>query len=333
MAAAGRLLKSGFTAALAALALAHAASPAQSQSMSRTQSWPQRAVKFILPLGPGSGVDISARLLADKLSTAWRQSVVIENRPGGDAFIAISAFASANDDHVLLMSPTSSFTAHPWLHRKLPYRPEHLVPIARISNTVVAVAVPSTLPVKSVSELFAMARAQPGKLNFASITGMFDFLFAGFLKKFNLDIAKVPYRDTVQAANDLAEGRIQLMLAAIAIMRPFVQSGRVKLLAVTAHERTAIAPNVPTTLEEGFPDLAIDGLTGLFGPRKMPAPVRERIAADVRTALGEPEVRSRLHALALVVNPGSPAELADAIAKQRAQVADTGRLLGITPAR
>jgi tripartite-type tricarboxylate transporter receptor subunit TctC len=231
------------------------------------------------------------------------------------------------------MSPTSSFTAHPWLHRKLPYRPDHLVPIARISNTVVAVAVPSTLPVKSVSELFAMARAQPGKLNFASITGMFDFLFAGFLKKFDLDIAKVPYRDTVQAANDLAEGRIQLMLAAIAILRPYVQSGRIKILAVTAHARTAVAPDIPTTLEEGFPDLAIDGLTGLFGTRRMSAQARERVAADVRAALGDPAILSRLLALALVVNPGGPAELADAIAKQRAQVAAMGRVLGIKPAQ
>ena len=104
---------------------------------SAARNWPQRPVRLILPLGPGSGVDIGARLIADKLSAKWGQPVVVENRPGGDGFVAISAFVGANDDHVLLMSPTSSFTAHPYLHDKLPYDPRDLAPIARISDTVV----------------------------------------------------------------------------------------------------------------------------------------------------------------------------------------------------
>lgn len=162
------------------------------------QSWPQWPVKFLLPLGPGAGVDINARLFADRLAAIWDKPVVVENRPGGDGMIAISAFLGAHDDHVFLFSPSSAFMAHPYLHDKLPYDPRDLSPIARISDTIVAVGVPEVLKVNSMAELITMARAQPGKLNSANVTGMLDFTFTGFLKSENLDIAKVPYRDVVQ---------------------------------------------------------------------------------------------------------------------------------------
>ena len=107
--------------------------------------WPTRPVKFILTLGAGSGSDIGARLLADRLSQRWGQPVVVENRPGGDGIVAINAFVRAHDDHVLLFTPTSSFTAHPFLHENLPYKPSDLVPITRVSNTIVAISVPTSL--------------------------------------------------------------------------------------------------------------------------------------------------------------------------------------------
>src|SRR5476651_255806 len=108
----------------------------------QAQSWPQRTVKFIVPLGPGSGVDIGARLFADRLSKKWGQSVVVENQPGGDGIVAITTFLNANDNHVLLMAPASSFTAHPYQHDKLPYNPNDMIPVARVSNTIVAYSVP-----------------------------------------------------------------------------------------------------------------------------------------------------------------------------------------------
>jgi tripartite-type tricarboxylate transporter receptor subunit TctC len=299
----------------------------------QAQTWPQRPVKFILPLGPGSGVDIGARLFADRLSARWGKPVVVENRPGGDGIVAMTAFLSAHDDHTLLVTPTSSFTAHPYLHDKLPYDPAELLPIARVSNTIVAVAVNEAMKVGSVADLFALARAEPGKLNWATITGMFDFLFAGFLKQADLNIARVPYRDPVLAANDLAEGRIQLMLSAIAIVRPQVQAGKIKMLAVTASKRAAMAPDVPTAAEAGFPELTIDGLTGVFGTREMPNEVRERLAADIRDVAADPLLVQRLTATGQVVNFGTAAEFSAEIDKQRAQVAATGRVLGVKPAQ
>src|ERR1043166_5822874 len=125
------------------------------------QHWPQRTVKFVVPLGPASGTDICARLFADRLSARWGQAVVVENRPGGDGMVAINAFLGAADDHVLLFAPTSSFTAHPFLYDKLSYDPRDFVPIARVSNTLIAMAVPVSLNVASMPELVALIRA-PG---------------------------------------------------------------------------------------------------------------------------------------------------------------------------
>src|SRR5262249_20427020 len=161
---------------------------------SMAQTWPQRPVKFIVTLGPGSGVDFGTRLLGDRLSKRWGQPVVIENRPGGDAVVAVTAVISANDDHVLLASPTSALTAHPYMLQQMPYQDSDLLPIARGWNTIIVIAVPTSMDVKTVRDLVAMTRANPGKLNWAGTTSAIDFLFAGFLKKNNLEMARVPYR-------------------------------------------------------------------------------------------------------------------------------------------
>ena len=295
------------------------------------QTWPQRPVKFIVPLGPGSGADIGARLLADRLPARWGKPVVIENRPGGDGIVAIAAFVNAHDDHVLLYAPASTFTAHPFLHDKLPYEPADLLPVARVSNTLVALVTPSAQKIGSVAELVALARAEPGKLNWATATGISDFLFAAFLKSAKLDMAKVPYRDTVHASTDLAEGRIQLYWGALAIVRPYVQSGKARLIAISNNIRAPDEPNVPTVAEAGFPELAFDGLVGLFGPRDMAEALRERIAADIKAVAADPMIASRLITTGQVVSPGRPAEFAASIDVQRATIAAIARDLGIRP--
>ena len=297
------------------------------------QTWPQRPVKMLLPLGPGSGADIGARLIAEKLSARWGQPVVVENRPGGDGFVAITAFTSARDDHTLLFGPASSFTAHPYLHAKLPYDPRDLTPVARVSATLITLGVPPSLNVKSLAELVAMVRAQPGKMNWATITGATDLVLAGFLKSEGLDMAKIPYRDPVQALNDVAEGRLHLYWAALAIVRGAVQAGRIKVLAITASQRAKVLPDTPIVAEAGFPGLTFDGLVGIYGTRDMPNVLREKIASDVRAALTDPVIVSRLEATGQVVVPGSAAEFAASIEKQRAGVAAVAKVLGITAAQ
>jgi tripartite-type tricarboxylate transporter receptor subunit TctC len=295
--------------------------------------WPTRSVKLIIPLGPGSGTDTIARLFADRLSTRWGKPVIIENRPGGDGIVAIQAFLSADDNHVLLFTATSVFTGHPYLHDKLPYDPRQLIPAARVADTPVVVAVPQTLNVSSMKELVEMARAHPNGLNAASITGLQDLIFNGFLKAESLQIAKVPYRDTVQAANDLAENRIQILMTSITIVRAQVQAGKIRIIALTNAKPQPVAPGVPTVSEAGFPSLTTDGLVGFFAPKASGEQVRERIAGDVKAiADADPAIRDRLAAMGQVLNPGAAAEFTAAIEDQKRRAAEVARLLGIKPA-
>ncbi len=294
-------------------------------------SWPQRTVRFILPLGPGSGSDIGARLFADRLTARWGQPVVIENRPGGDGFVAITAFLGAHDDHTLLFAPTSTFTAHSILHRKLPYDPHDLVPIARITNTLISISVPTSLKVSSLDQLVALARREPGRLNRASITGALDLVLSGFLKGSDLEVAKVPYRDPVQAVTDLAEGRIQIYTSALAIVQSQLQAGSIKALAMTNQTRAPTAPEIPTATQAGYPELAFDGLVGLFGPPNMAPELRERIAADMRAVAADPAIEPRLIQTGQILNPGGPAEFAAAIADQTSKLAAIAKALDIKP--
>jgi tripartite-type tricarboxylate transporter receptor subunit TctC len=245
--------------------------------------------------------------------------------------VAITAFLGAHDDHVLLVSPVSSFTAHPYFHDKLPYDPKDLIPIARISKTVIAVSVPTSLNVNSLKELEALARAKPGQLNWTTATGFTDFVFAGFLHTVGLTMAKVPYKNPVSAVNDLAEGRIQAYMPAYAIVRPQVLAGKVKVLAVTNHERAPALPDVPTAVEAGYPSLDFDGLVGLFGPPGIADDVRKRIADDIKTVASDPEIVQKMNATAQIVSPGNAAEFAESIAQQKAQVAAVAKLFGNKP--
>src|SRR5262245_4795960 len=208
--------------------------------------WPQRAVKLILPLGVGSAADIGARLIAKKLSTTWRQPIMVENRPGLDGLVAVEMFTEVRDDHTLLFSPASALTAHPYLHEELSYDQRDLTPIARVSATVVTVCVPTSLGVNSLAELVAMARAQPDKLNWATTTGAMDLIFAGFLESADLHMVKIRYRDTVQAVSDVAEGRLHVFQAGLPVVRAPAQAGQVKIIAISASARAAVLPEVPT---------------------------------------------------------------------------------------
>jgi tripartite-type tricarboxylate transporter receptor subunit TctC len=316
---------------MAGLALPATPGLAQTPAQAQAQAWPQRPVRFIVTLGAGSGVDIGARLLADRLPARWGKPVVVENRPGADGLIAIQAFVNAADDHTLLFTPTGSFTVHPLQYAKLPYVPEDLVPIARVSNTILAVGVPASLKIGTLAEFAKYARAESGKLNAAVVSGITEFTFDYFVKTAGLSIAKVPYRDIVQAATDLSEGRLQVMMSSYAILQPHVQGGRIKVLAVNGHQRASILPDIPTANESGFPALEVEGLVGLFGPRGISNELRQRIGADVAAVAADPTIAERLASSAQVANPGGPAELAAAIDLQRAQIATIAQALGPIP--
>jgi tripartite-type tricarboxylate transporter receptor subunit TctC len=298
------------------------------------QTWPQRPVRIVLTLGPGAGADIGARLFADRLGKRWGQPVVVENRPGADGVVAINAVITARDDHTLLWGPTANLAGHPYVLDKLPYDSKELVPVARVTSTVVVIGVPASLNVGSMKELMARVREQPGKMNWASVVAMTDIIIAGYLKGAGLDMARIPYKDTVSAVNDLGESRIQMYSAAYAIMRAQVQAGRIKLLAVQNRSRVA-GLDLPTVAEAGFPELTFDGLVGAMAARSsgMTDAARERIAADIKAVAADPVVAERLAATAQINNPGDGAEFAASMEEQAAQLAGFAKMLGIKPSR
>jgi tripartite-type tricarboxylate transporter receptor subunit TctC len=310
------------------IGLAIAAPYAQAQ----TQTWPQRPVRLVVPFGAGSATDLTARLFAERLSNRWAQPVLVENRPGADSIVAVNAFVANRDDHTLLYSAPGPITVNPVLYSKLPYDPAHdLAPISLGSEVFVAVAVPRSLEVKSLDELAARARAEPGKLNWVATPGVVYFMFAGFVKGAGLDIVQVPYKDFTQAINDLAEGRIQVTATSLAVVRPHVQAGKVVPLAVTSRARAHSAPDVPTAAEAGFPALSFGAFGGFFGWRDMPVPLRERIAADIRAAGQDPDVAAKLAAAGVGVRTSTPAEFAAAIEDERAKVAAIAQQVGTKP--
>jgi tripartite-type tricarboxylate transporter receptor subunit TctC len=299
----------------------------------RAQAYPTRTVHFILPYGPASATDMNARLFADRLAVRWGKPVVVENRPGGDGLVSIAAFIAANDDHTLLFAPSGVFAVHPYEHERLPYVAERdLLPIASISIVIVAVSTPAALKLGSLDELVALSRAQPGKLNAAAASGISDFLLFGFLKSEGLQVAKVPYRDIMQAPGDLAEGRIQILMTSLAVVQSLMQAGRLKVLAVTSRTRAPSASDVPTVSEAGFPALELESPMGLFGPRGMPREVREHIAADLK-AVFDPVISQRLEATGQIARLGGPAELAAAIEGQRRKLTAIAGVLGMKQAQ
>ncbi|HET7365755.1 MAG TPA: tripartite tricarboxylate transporter substrate binding protein [Burkholderiales bacterium] len=296
------------------------------------QSWPQKPVRLVLSLGPGSGADIGARLYADQLTKMWGHPVVVENRPGGDGVIAINAVIQAKDDHVLLWGPTANFVGHPYSLDKLPYDPKELVPVARVSGTVVTLGVPASMNVGSLKQLLEQAKQKPGWLNWTTAVTMTDIILQGFLKTQGIDAAQVRYKQPAEAVNDLINERIQLYSSAYAIVRAQAQGGRVKLLAVQARQRVP-GLDLPTVSELGFPGLNFEGLVGIIAARSsnLPNAARDRIAADIKTVSKDPLVAERLASTAQLNVPGDAAEFEASINEQVAQLAAAAKLLGIKP--
>ena len=300
-------------------------------SSAMAQSWPQRNVRFILPFGAGSATDVAARMIGERMSAKWGRPVIVENRAGGDGLIAINAFVTANDDHVLLYASSASFLAHPYTQDKLSYDLERdLAPIARLTDTVLSVAVPASSPNRTVADFVNAARAAPEKHNAAGAAGLPEFTLDAFLKSEKLDAKKVPYKDIVQAAPDLVEGRIQFLLSSVAIMRAHAEAGRVRILAIAARQRSPLFKDIPSVAEAGYPGLAVETTAGLYGPKGMPLELRKRVGADVITALSDPGIAAKISSTGQDIRPGGPEELAATLKQQVANTAAVAKILGMT---
>jgi tripartite-type tricarboxylate transporter receptor subunit TctC len=285
----------------------------------QAQDWPQRPIRFILPFGPGSAADISARVLGDNLSLRWGKPVVVENRPGADGLLAINAIVSAKDDHMLLISSTGSFLAHPYVHKKLDYDfNRDLAPIGRIADTLLVVGVPESLKASNLSEFVALARSQP-EINLAASPGLTEFAVDALLKGQNLKAVRVPYKELASAARDLSEGRIHFLLTSYAVVRPFVEAGKVKIIAAGTQQRSPITKDIPSITESGYPGLATATSTAVFASSQMAETLRKNIADDMVAALNEPQVREKIALTGQDVRPAGPDELAQILAVQSKQ--------------
>jgi tripartite-type tricarboxylate transporter receptor subunit TctC len=315
-----------FAIALIALLAAPLATPAQAQN------WPTRPVKFVVPFGPGAGADIGARLFAEKLSQKWGQAVVVENKPGGDSIIAIQTVLGANDDHVLLFGPSGNFTVHPFLYTKLSYNPADLIPIARASNTILAIGVKKDAPYNNLKEFTEAVRKAPNTFNSGLVQGITEFTFWGYQHHEKLEVTQVPYRDINQAPTDLSEGRIQVVMSSFATLRPQFTAGRVKLLAVNNKTRVELLKDLPTARESGYPSLEVEGLVGLFGIKGMSDALKDKIAADFKAvSTADGSIAERLRATAQVMNVAGPKEFAESIAEQHANVAAVAKAIDFKP--
>ena len=286
------------------------------------QQWPTRSVKIITPQPPGTGIDVSCRVFADKLSQRWGQPVVVENRPGADGAVGVGAFITANDDHSLLCSFGGPITILPYTTQtKLSYDPAaDLKPISMIVDFVQLFAVSSTMGVNTLDAFVKKVRSEPGKHNWASTQGLPLLIMSSFIRGANLEMAYVPYTALTPALQDLGQGRIQLYATTYASFLPLIQANQIRVLLTLNSQRAAQLPDVPTAAEAGLPHLTVVSFNGFFGGRAMPDALRDKIATDVQAVGKEADVAAKLENLGIAIRTSSPAEFSKMIAEQSATV-------------
>jgi len=196
--------------------------------------WPERGVKIITSFPAGTGADLSARLYAERLALRWGKPVIVENKPGADGILAVTAVIGARDNHTLLYTNGGPVTTNGFNHDKLPYDPvRDLIPISSGADVSIAISIPASLKIDSLADFIAFARAQPGKLNWGATMGALDYVVPSFLERAGLDLTHVSYREIAPALQDLAEGRIHLYVSALARQLGMVGSGNIKVIAIT----------------------------------------------------------------------------------------------------
>jgi tripartite-type tricarboxylate transporter receptor subunit TctC len=321
-------------AAAAVLMLAPTFTIVAALAQTSSQPWPQKTVRFVIPLPPGSGTDLAGRLVAERLSERWGQPVVVENRQGADGIPAVSSFLSARDNHTFLLSFAGIITFNALLHERLPYDPAtDLVPIAPVIDNFLGVSATALLKVNSLAELVQAARAQPGKLNWAATPGLPYYVLLALQKSAGINMVQVAYRDFAPAYQDLNQGRLHVAATGVPTLAPHHQAGTAKLLFVTNRDRSPQTPDVPTATEAGYGELTFEGTVGLYGWRDMSVSLKERIASDLNTITADPAFRARAIAVGTAPRSGTPAAFAAAIEEQRAKIAAIHQASGKSPAQ
>ncbi len=299
------------------------------------QEWPARPVKFIVSQAPGTSPDITARYLADRLSKIWNQSVVVENRPGGQNVPGAQAAArSAPDGYTFFYATTAAIVSNPYTFKSLPYDPaKDFAPVAMIAKSPMVIAVNPEVPAKSLGELIAQDKSQPGRLAAANEgTKTFSGLMSQMLNQITgMHLLQVPYNGVSPAIQDTIAGRTQVVLVSSAALLPFLKRGELRALAVSSGKRVRGLEDVPT-LAESYPGFEYVGWFALLAPAGTPAAIVQKANRDTDKVLTDPEVAQRLFDLGLVnEGAGTPESLGDFLRAERERWAKLVKEIGLQP--
>jgi len=261
------------------------------------QAWPSKPVRIVVAYPPGGGIDVMARQIAEKLTGAWGQPVVVENKPGANTILATDAVAkSPADGYTILMTTDATFSINPHLYAKLPYDAQRdFLPVTMLVLLQQLLVAHPSLPANTLQELIALAKQKPGTINYASYgSGSQPHLSGEMLKyKTGIDLVHVPYKGISLAVPAVMAGEVQLTFAGIATSMPQLKAGRIKALAIGGQKRSPLLPEVPTFAELGYPEVETHAWFGFFVPAGSPQEAVARIYADVKRILDEPEFRQK----------------------------------------
>jgi tripartite-type tricarboxylate transporter receptor subunit TctC len=299
---------------LAAIALASALLAGTAQA----QNYPTRNITVVLPFAAGSGTDTTTRVIAAEVGKALGQSLVIENKPGANGMLAATYVArAAPDGYTLMVSTNTAHSANPSLMKQLTYDPiKDFTPIARTGNLPFMLVVNPDVPAKTVQELTAYGKANPGKLTYASGSSASIVMGATYARRAGLDMLHVPYKSSPPALTDVIGGRVSMMFIDIPTGLPLVNSGKLRALAVTTRERSTLLPDLPSMTEAGVPDFDITSWQGWLGPANMPKDVVTRLNAEVRKVIENPEIKKQLADRGMDAFSGSPEQFAKFVDEQ-----------------
>ncbi|HWI13195.1 MAG TPA: tripartite tricarboxylate transporter substrate binding protein, partial [Burkholderiales bacterium] len=297
-------------------------------------AYPARPIRFIIPFPPGGNTDVLGRLLGIKLTETFGQQVVIDNRPGAGGTLGVEQGARATPDgYTIVMGTFGSVLVANSLYKKLPYDPQRdLAPVVLVSTPPGLLITNLSVPAKTVQELVAYARANPGRLNYASSgAGTWNHLFGElFNATANVKTVHVPYKGASPAVTDLIGGQVQMMFSPFPPALPQVRSGKLRALAVSTAKRSGLLPDIPTVSESGLPGYAAEGWFAVLAPARTPAAIINKLNAELNRALQLPDVKSSLASDGAEPAGGTPEELAHSIREGSAKWAKLIRDLGMT---
>lgn len=282
-------------------------------------AYPEKPINLIVPFPAGSGTDAVGRIFASELSNRLGQQVIVENKPGANATIAAQYVARAKPDgYTLFVTTNTSHSAAPFLMKNVSYDPvKDFTPIARGGNLPFILVTNPKRPYTSVEDLIAYARANPGKVTYASGNSTGIVAGATLANRADIDILHVPYKGTPQALTDLVGGQVDFMFTDLTSGLPFVQSGQLRALAVSTAERSDIVPDLPSMREAGVKDFDLNSWNGYFGPAGLPPDTVAKLNAAINEIVADPEVRKRLANLGFDAFSGTPESFAAFVSEQR----------------